>query len=446
VQAADFDQSVGIHVFTTKTAGVGGRIRCQPEDFVVQEIDPDGGVAPLEPVNVVYPDQPGKFVAFFLVKRNIDTLQAIRQLSRILGVSYKRFSYAGIKDSRAVTSQRVSLRDASPHDFLGRDTPILKMLHPHRVSKPIVPGSLQGNRFSIIIRDIEVTRPEAVERVTRTKAEFEQLGGILNFFGHQRFGMPHPNTHLIGKQILEGDLKKAVYVLLDKANLESPEVDEGEAEAPTEDTLSEPLRYLHPQQSYERAISQYLAKHPADYAGSLRVLPKDLLRLYIHAYQALLFNEMLSERVKRGMPLVEPTVGDFIMPATGEIHGVRMVTEATLAKSQEEVRRGRQKLVLPLVGYDFAQIDFQGQMGEIVTKVLRKVRVAPGQFRVAQLPVLSSRGSFRPVLAQPRGFEFSVVEADGPVYVKLVFTLPKSSYATVVLREFVKPRFIEQLS
>jgi tRNA pseudouridine13 synthase len=445
VQAADFDASIGIHVFTTKTPGVGGRIRCQLEDFIVQEIDPDGGIAPLEPAQTAYADQVGKFVEFFLVKRNIDTLQAIRQLSRILGVSYKRFSYAGIKDRRAVTSQRVSLYGASPQDLLGRDTPSLKILHPHSVSKPIVPGNLQGNQFTITIRDVEVSGIQAAERIARIKEEYERQGGILNFFGHQRFGTTRPNTHLIGKQILQGNLEKAVRVLLDKTALESPEIDGDEAEAVPDDAVAEPPQYLHPQQSYERAISQYLAKHPADYGGSLRVLPKDLLRLYIHAYQAYLFNEMLSGRVKRRLPLSQPTVGDFVMPVTGEIHAVRMVTAVTLTRAKEDVRQGRQKLVIPLIGYDFAHIDFQGPMGKIIKSVLDRTQAAPAQFRIPQLPVLSSRGTFRPVLVNPEGFQSSVVEDEPPVHIRLTFNLSKSSYASVVLREFIKPRFINQL-
>jgi tRNA pseudouridine13 synthase len=445
VQAADFDASIGIHVYTTRTPGVGGRLRGQLEDFVVQEIGLDGTIAPLEPTKAAYPDQLGRFVAFFLVKRNIDTLQAVHQLSRILGVSHKRFSYAGIKDRRAVTSQRVTLYNASPQDLLGRDASGMRILHPHRVPKPIVPGSLQGNRFNIIIRDVEVSGALLAERMGRIQEEYEQQDGILNFFGHQRFGTTQPTTHLIGKQILQGDLEEAVRVLLDKTPLESPEIDESVEGGVSEDAAAALPQYLHPQQTYERAISQFLAKHPADYGGSLRVLPRDLLRLYIHAYQSFLFNEMLSERAKRRLSLIQPTVGDFVMPVTGETHAVRMVTAATLDQAEDDVRRGRQKLVIPLVGYDFAHIDFQGPMGEIITSVLEKAKVTPAQFRIAQLPVLSSRGSFRPGLLKPEELEYSVVEHEAQVYVRLSFNLPKSSYASVVLREFIKPRFANQL-
>jgi tRNA(Glu) U13 pseudouridine synthase TruD len=84
-------------------------------------------------------------------------------------------------------------------------------------------------------------------------------------------------------------------------------------------------------------------------------------------------------------------------------------------------------------------------MGEIVTRVLDKMQVAPAQFRIPQLPVLSSRGTFRPVLVKPEGLQSSVIEDEPTVSARLTFNLPKSSYASVVLREFIKPRFINQL-
>ena len=152
MQAPEYDEIIGIHVFTTNTPGFGGRLRKNSEDFIVQEIGLDGKVAPLEATTQPYPDQPGKFTAFFLVKRNVDSIQAVRRLAKIMGISYKRFSYAGIKDRRAVTSQRVTLYRAAPHELLGRDIPNMWILHPHRVTKPIVPGALWGNRFRIVIR------------------------------------------------------------------------------------------------------------------------------------------------------------------------------------------------------------------------------------------------------------------------------------------------------
>ncbi|MFX1563810.1 MAG: tRNA pseudouridine(13) synthase TruD [Promethearchaeota archaeon] len=441
MQSTDFDKFIGIEIYTTKAPGIGGRLRRHLEDFVVQEIGIDGDVAPLKPASKDYPDQPGKFIAFFLVKRNIDSIQAIRRISRALGISYKRFSYAGIKDRRAVSSQRITLYRGDPHDLIGREIPNIQLLHPHRVQKPILPGQLFGNHFTIIIRDLDVTGKEVVNRITAIQQEYEKQSGIINFFGHQRFGVTQPTTHLIGKQILLGNLQEAIHILLDISRIDDPSSKED-----NENSLERTETQRHTKyRTYERAISNYLAKHPGDYKGSLSVLPKDLVRLYIHAYQAFLFNKALSQRAKRGIQLNNPTVGDFTMPTTGEIHATRMVTTATLPQTEEDIKNGLRKLVIPIIGYDFEHIEFEGPMGEIITKILEEEQISPNMFRLKHLPAFNSRGTFRPILIQPNNFQFSKINEEAETAVRFSFDLKKGSYASVVLREFIKPKYPTQL-
>ena len=211
----------------------------------------------------------------------------------------------------------------------------------------------------------------------------------------------------------------------------------------------EPTKAPRPMQSpayhtYERAIKQYLQQHPEDYQGSLRVLPKDLARLYLHAYQSYLFNRMISERVKRKISLCEPTLGDFTMPVDGEIHQVRMVSKSFLSSVRKEVSEGKRAIVLPLIGYDFEHITFPGPMGEIITSILTEEEVSPEMFRLKHLPWLSSRGSFRSLLVHPEEFSSSVQEKKDP-FVEIQFNLRKGSYASVILREFIKPKLATQL-
>lgn len=445
MQATDFDRLIGIEVHTTKAPGIGGRLRRHPEDFIVQEIGIDGDISPLKPVSKQYPDQPGKFIAFFLVKRNIDSIQAIRRISRALGISYKRFSYAGIKDRRAVTSQRITLYRGAPHDLIGREIRNIQLLHPHRVRKPIVPGELLGNHFSIIIRDLEVAAKEVVNRITAIRQEYESQGGILNFFGHQRFGVIQPTTHLIGKQILLGNLQEAIRILLDITHIDVPPSDEdAEEENARSQKRTDPQRHSK-YRTYERAISNYLSKHPGDYRGSLSVLPKDLVRLYIHAYQAFLFNRAVSQRAKQGIPLNHPIVGDFTMPTTGEIHAARMVTTTTLSQAEKDLQNGHHKLVIPIIGYDFEHIEFKGPLGKILTTILEEEQITPIQFRLKHLPALSQRGTFRPILIQPTNFQFRKLDEESETVVRVSFDLKKGSYASVVLREFIKPKYPTQL-
>lgn len=437
MQVRDFDKFIGLEVFSTKTPGVGGRLRRKPEDFIVQEIGLDGQIAPLESTTKEYPDQPGKFIAFFLVKRNIDSIQAVRQLAKRLGISYKRFSYAGIKDRRALTSQRVTLYRASPQDVIGYDSHAIKVLHPHRVPRPIIPGGLIGNQFTIIIHDLDESPKTVMNRLQRIQAEIDDIGGLLNFFGHQRFGIMRPTTHLIGKQLVFRDFEKAVQLLLSK--------DAEEHLAHETPNQEEEMKSQHASGTYERAISHYLAKHPGDYVGCFKVLPKDLARLYVHGYQSYLFNRIISERTKRGLPLQEPLIGDFIMPITGKIYAVRMVTSDTLEQAKKRVQKRQHIIVIPILGYDFEHINFEGEMGEIISKILKKEQVSPSRFRFQKLPLLSSRGSFRRLLITLQKLHLEYLTVNEEFAVKMQFNLIKGSYASVVLREFMKPKLPTQL-
>lgn len=441
MEAKKYDAHIGMEVFTTQSSGIGGRLKKTPEDFVVQEIGLDGSVAPLEPTAEEYPDQPGKFTVFYLVKRNLDSIQAIRRLSRSMGVSYKRFSYAGIKDRRAVTSQRVSFR-GSPQDLIGREVSDVQILHPHRAKQPIVPGALQGNQFIITVREVDLTAKEARTRVEKIQKDIQTAGGALNYFGPQRFGIMRPNTHLIGKQLIFENYKDAIRILL-KGGIESTEVGDDSAQE-TVDSNEDKTSEHTPYGLYERAVTHYLNKHPDDYKGAFQVIPKDLARLYVHAYQSYIFNKTISQRVIQGISLQEPIIGDYIKPVVGEIHSVRPVTKDKIVQATTAVRRGTHQIVIPIVGYDFDRVPFEGPMGKIVTAILENEKITPSRFRLKELPILSSRGTFRPLLVNPTNYNSSIPKTEETT-VQICFDLPKGSYASVILREFIKPEFPTQL-
>lgn len=441
MEAKEYDAHIGMEVFTTQSPGIGGRLKKTPEDFVVQEIGLDALIAPLEPTTEEYPDQAGKFTVFYLVKRNLDSIQAIRRLSRSMGVSYKRFSYAGIKDRRAVTSQRVSFR-GSPQDMIGREIPGVQILHPHRTKQPIVPGALQGNRFTITIREVDLTANKAQTRVECIQKEIQSAGGALNFYGPQRFGIIRPNTHLIGKQLILEKYKEAIQILLE-GGVEPREVEDNstqEANESNEDKSAEEMPYG----LYERAVTHYLNKHPDDYKGAFQVIPKDLARLYVHAYQSYIFNKTISQRVIQGISLQEPTIGDYAKPIAGEIHTIRPVTKDMVSQITRAVKKGTHQIVIPIVGFDFERISFEGPMGNIITTILEKEQITPKQFRLKDLPTLSSRGTFRPLMVNPANYHSSFLKTKETA-VQICFDLSKGSYASVILREFIKPELPTQL-
>ena len=78
---------------------------------------------------------------------------------------------------------------------------------------------LLGNYFTINIKTIELEQETVKTRISQTIQELEAIGGIPNFFGHQRFGTTRPITHLVGKAMVRGDFKEAAMLFLAKPSI-----------------------------------------------------------------------------------------------------------------------------------------------------------------------------------------------------------------------------------
>ena len=55
------------------------------------------------------PSMRKKYIYFTLFKSNIDTMGALFKLSKVTGINQKLFSFAGLKDKRGITTQRISV-------------------------------------------------------------------------------------------------------------------------------------------------------------------------------------------------------------------------------------------------------------------------------------------------------------------------------------------------
>ena len=101
------ERLVGLEVYGSSSLGIGGAVKQLPEDFVVEEVTPEGRVLELDADNSIE-DARGEFTHFTLQKRNWETMRAVKEVSSRLKVSQRRLSFAGTKDKRALTTQRVS--------------------------------------------------------------------------------------------------------------------------------------------------------------------------------------------------------------------------------------------------------------------------------------------------------------------------------------------------
>jgi tRNA pseudouridine13 synthase len=433
-----------MEVYATKTEGVGGAIKASVEDFMVEEVLVDGSKAQINPSApqksvLGCTQEPQRYLLCVLVKRNWDNFIAVKNVARQLGIDQNRVQIAGIKDAKAATAQYITIENVLMEDAAKVDVTGITVRPVGYVRNPLSLFYLLGNGFTITVSGINQEERFIKEQVEAAMSQISQVGGMPNFFGHQRFGTIRPITHLVGKALLKGNLEEATMIFLAQPSPhEHPESRQARAELEESRDFSLALEQFPKQLRYERSMLHYLTEKPGDFAGAFRTLPPKLQVLFVQAYQSYLFNRFLSERLKAGLPLAEALVGDFVVgiERTGLplVNMPRHVTEESLAKTNEAVAAGKLRVALPLVG--FKQKLSKGVMGEFESQVLAEEGVDLWGFGATVNSKMGGRGGLRTATTPVKSFQLLNATSSS---ISLGFTLYRGSYATVLLREIMKP-------
>lgn len=155
------------------------RMRVAPEDFQVEEIlgyDADGA---------------GEHALLWVEKRGANTDWVARELARFAGVPPVAVGYAGMKDRHAVTRQAFSVQLAGKPDPDWSAFPHaeVNVLAATRHSRKLKRGALRGNRFVLVLREVQGDRAVAEAVLTQIRTR-----GVPNYFGEQRFGREGGNV------------------------------------------------------------------------------------------------------------------------------------------------------------------------------------------------------------------------------------------------------------
>ena len=443
------EKELGIEVYASKTPGIGGRIRQFPEDFIVEEILVDGSEAKVSPVSTPQTVGRGRYLVCALVKRNWDTLRAVQNVAKQLGISEEHIQIAGIKDAKALTAQHVSIScfsGVTPEQILRVKAKDITLHPQHFSNEKISSQLLLGNRFNIKIRGISCSSSTVERRIKNVLDELSDLGGIPNFFGHQRFGTIRPITHKIGKFIVQGNWEKAALTFLCQSSQhEHPQSMKARQHLQTSQDFKEAQKYFPQTLQYERSMLRYLAKHPRDYVGSFRKLPLKLCKLFVQAYQSFLYNKFLSQRSGKGVPLNKAQIGDYVIKLDSHelpTASFTQVTAQSLQSIQKATDENRMRMVIPLIG--FKQHLSSGIQGEIEKEILETENLTFEDFKVSSMPQISAPGGLRIILTPIINLSIGELSEDlanpSSQVLKLGFMLHRGSYATVLLREFMKPR------
>ena len=475
--AHPIERAVGMDHYVSEADGIGGRLRESPADFRVREIEAFDA-EPLDADRGSYPE-----LVVRATLRDWDTNDFARRVSDALAISRERVSWAGTKDKRAVTTQLFTLRGVDPDDLPTVRGAEIEAVG--RAGRGISFGDLAGNAFEIRVAG---TVSDAAARVAAVTTELAAFGGepsepagtetgdavvdgatvgVPNYFGQQRFGSRRPVTHRVGLAAVRGDPREAVRLYAgNPADTEPADTQAGRTRVDAAfgvgadggrgagdgdwsaciDALPRTLRF-------ERSMLHRLADDevspdaPADdddWWRALAAVPSNLQRLFVNAAQSFLFNRIVSERLRRGLPFDRPVAGDVVCFADRDAPDEASAPDPDRTQCADADRvavltrhceRGRAFVTAPLVGTDTELGG--GEPGAIARAVLDDAGLEPADFARAgdadRPGEFDSAGTRRAILLCT---DLDVTIADGdPTF---SFTLPSGSYATVLLREYTK--------
>ncbi len=406
-------------------------------------------------------DLGGRYLHFSLYKENKDTMEAISWLSKQVRMNPRSFQFAGTKDRRAVTVQRVSVDRVLVNAMISAGR-TLRNAHignfeyrPH----PLQLGELTGNEFVITLRDCDFHYPvplesklilEGTQAIVSEAIKDLSERGFINYYGLQRFGTFSIGTEIVGLKMLQGDFQGAVDAILDyspaslaaaqnpvSGNADKVSMDDrARAHAlhsyRTTNRSSQALLEMPRRYSAESSIIRHLTGRPDhrdDYLGALQTISRNLRLMYVHAYQSLVWNVAASERWKRfGSSVIE---GDLVLvddhidktedaikaedvDADGEAvvlpadddraTNLDDIFERARALTKEEAESGMYNIfdvVLPTPGYDILYPS--NMIGKFYEEFMASERgggLDPHDMR-RQWKDISLSGSYRKVLARP---------------------------------------------
>ena len=385
------DKEIGISVYTTKSAPVSGKIKKNENDFLVKEVLSEKVIDSFDNLD--------GHAVYLLKKSGIDTNHALIDIGKRYGLVLKAL---GLKDANAKTEQYVYTykKINSLEEYNGMKYSAQRLGF---VKKPISKKDMLGNIFEIKVSDLNEPLPS-----------FTDDEKILNFFGYQRFGSKRPITHLVGKSIIKGDYEEALEYLLNfSSKYDSEKNNEMRKLISERKSESEIIELLPYSMDIERNLLKQLS-NDSDPKNAIRSIPIALRRFYIQAYQSFLFNKTLS--------LAHEFEEQLSLPITDD---VCFDKNFILGKFENDPE---QKLAIPLVGHSYYK---KSRFDYYIKKVLDEELLTPKDFFIKDFQEISVEGGFRNALLNYLNFKIDENT--------IKFQLSRGSYATILLREILKP-------
>lgn len=413
-----------------------------------------------------------RYVKFVMEKVNMDSNQALSSLSRVLRLPVKLFSVAGTKDKRAVTCQFVTAYQVNPVRLVNLNNVfqgLLKLGNFEYCADALGLGDLQGNEFEIVLRGLK-GQNNALESDICMAVEKTRLQGFINYFGLQRFGTGQTPTHHVGEYLLCGNWKAAIDSILSVGNHVNSPAKEALHAFFADNDIKKAAELIPRKFPIQKALLDYLLKHgncEEHYPAALLDLPKTCRNLYVHAFHSYVWNNVVSERIKlHGIGRILP--GDLALPRQRIKDGEKVylgkrklqgsyigIPEPSII-TEEDIKSERydfEDLVMPLPGSSV--IYPQNSTALLYDRYINKV-AGESLHNVRPFQYSSFTGDYRHILVKPKDLQYKLhryndLDEELPCFddigdlhhgaflaLVLKFSLPPSTYATMLIREVTK--------
>ncbi|OAG18602.1 tRNA pseudouridine synthase D [Alternaria alternata] len=238
----------------------------------------------------------GEYLHFNLYKENKDTMEVVGFLGSKLNCGAKGFGFAGTKDRRACTVQRVCVRRQTAQRMQAFNKTLFNAAvgdfeYRHNDLKL---GDLMGNEFTITLRDCHFQSEEGLDFVQRRQLANDVVSKAISDFSEKATAV----------QVSQDDRNRAQALHIWK----------------TKGSGAEALEFLPRKFTAERNIIQHLGSRNSksgrydrktDWQGALMTIPRTLRLMYVHAYQSLVWNTVAGKRwAEHGDKVVE---GDLVL-------------------------------------------------------------------------------------------------------------------------------------
>jgi tRNA pseudouridine13 synthase len=310
-----------------------------------------------------------------------------------------------------------------------------------------------------------MTEDEALAEVERIKSNMHDklgTGRFPNWIGPQRFGSGRAVTAEVGRSVVQHRWDEAVHTYISmEGEHESSEVAAFRQHIRENGITEEGLALAPEWLGYERRMTEHLLNNPEDHIGAFRKLPNNLQLMTIHALQSVVFNRSLRKRLEYNISITKPEAGDLVgrLDEKGQLsaNNCVVVEERTAPRIGRNCELGRLSVTGPLPGRDVRTCE--GAPGELEASILNEMELGELDWEIEDIPRLTTTGTRRAlttsfeeftVEATPKASDDSLGERwnEGPVEgsrwhpdgacLKFRFTLSSGSYATILLREFMR--------